>query len=166
MKGRGVGGLLGVALCLATASAVAADAIVKPRLLDSVEASYPEGAHGDAQVELAVLIGEDGRVSEIDVRSGDEPFVGAAKAAVERWTFAPAMRDNVPVKARVLLKVSFAARPEPLPAAAEPTTVEAAAPPVTAVTEPPPAPAVQITVEGERAEDLAAIHIPRGDTRL
>ncbi|HYP89950.1 MAG TPA: energy transducer TonB, partial [Polyangiaceae bacterium] len=166
MKGRGVGGLLGVALCLATASAVAADAIVKPRLLDSVEASYPEGARGDAQVELAVLIGEDGRVSEIDVRSGQEPFVSAAKAAVERWSFTPAMRDNVPVKARVLLKVSFAARPEPAPAAVPARTPASAAAPLAAVAAPPAAPTVEITVEGERGQDLAAIHIPRGDTRL
>jgi Gram-negative bacterial TonB protein C-terminal/TonB-dependent Receptor Plug Domain len=161
---------------LSTALAGAAE-IVKPRLLDSVEASYPLGAYGDAQVELAVLIGEDGRVTELDVRSGEQPFADAARAAVATWTFSPATRDNVPIKSRILLKVSFV---EPRPPA--PVTVPApgdrsspsqhlaasenpqpSKPPPPA---PPSAPAVQITVEGERAEDLAAIHIPRGDTRL
>jgi hypothetical protein len=162
-----------VAWLVATASAVAADAIVKPRLLDSVEASYPEGAHGDAQVELAVLIGEDGRVSEIDLRSGEEPFVSAARAAVQGWTFAPAMRDNVPVKSRVRLMVTFKAptaprQPPPPPPPAEPAGPPSGAPPSAppAAELPVPPPAVQITVEGERAEDLAAIHVPRGDTRL
>jgi TonB family protein len=118
---------LGVIVLLATVSAVAEDAIVKPKLLDSVEASYPEGASGDAQVELAVLIGEDGRVSEIDVRSGEEPFRSAATAAVEHWRFSPAMRDNVPVKARVLLKVSFTA-PSPPPPPAAPAPPQDSAP--------------------------------------
>ena len=170
MRFRGVGGLLGALVFSATVSAFADDAIVKPRLLDSVEARYPDGASGAAQVELAVLIGEDGRVSEIDVRAGDEPFVASAKAAVERWTFAPAMRDNVPVKARVRLLVSFVApsAPPPVPAArvAATTAPEAAPPAVAEALAPVPAPAVQITVEGERTQDLAAIHVPRSDTRL
>jgi hypothetical protein len=162
---------LGAAWLLTTLSVLGADAIVKPRLVDSVEAHYPEGAHGDAQVELAVLIGEDGRVSEIDSRSGEEPFVSAAKSAVEHWTFSPAMRDNVPVKARVLLKVTFTAPVAP-PSAPEPPAAEAAAPavpapePAQASQEPAAPPAVQITVEGERVDDLSAIHVPRGDTRL
>ena len=140
MRFRGVGGLCGALVLSAAVSAFAADAIVKPKLLDSVEASYPEGASGDARVELAVLIGEDGRVSEVDVREGDEPFVSAAKAAVERWTFSPAMRDNVPVKARVRLLVSFTAplAPPPTPPASpSPASSETTA---TATTLPPSAP--------------------------
>jgi len=148
-----------VALILAAASATAAD-IVKPRLLESVEAAYPEGAHGDAQVQLSVLIGEDGQVSEIDVRGGEAPFIDAAKAAVERWSFQPAMRDNVPVKSRVLLKVSFVAPAEPPPEAAP--TPASAVPPAPALALAPP---VEITIESERAQDLAAIHVPRGDAR-
>jgi TonB family protein len=148
--------------------------VVKPRLLESVDARYPEGAHGNAEVVLSVLIGEDGRVAELELRSGQAPFEAAARAAVASWTFAPAMRDNVPVKARVLIKVSFNEPPPPqepppreLPAsanAAPPATpAHAVAVPAPA---PSPAPAVEITIEGERADDLSAIHIPRGDTRL
>ena len=170
------GWLLGVVCVLATASAVAAE-LVKPRLLDSVEATYPVGAHGDAQVELAVLIGEDGRVTEVEVRSGEQPFAAAARAAVAAWKFAPAMRDNVPVKARVLLKVSFVApapaaesaaasaalpaSPSGAPASGAPTAAAPATPAPVAT-----APSVQIIVEGELTEDLAAILIPRVDTRL
>jgi TonB family protein len=173
---RGVGGwLVGVACLLGAASAFAADPIIKPRLLESVEATYPAGAHGDAEVELAVLIGEDGRVTELSVRSGAPPFADAARAAVASWKFAPAMRDNVPVKSRVLLKVSFvapplASQPEPSPKLGSEPVSSASRPapgtPGPSTVAPAAAPAVQITVEGERAEDLAAIHIPRGDTRL
>lgn len=169
---RGVlGWLVGVWCLLAAASAAAGEPIVKPRLLESVEAPYPAGAYGAAEVELVVLISEEGRVTEVDVRSGEEPFVSAARAAVASWKFAPAMRDNVPVKSRVVLKVSFVAPPEPkvepAPSATAPMTAPAPAAALPVLPAPPPEPPpVQITVEGERAEDLAAIHIPRGDTRL
>ncbi|MES1188798.1 MAG: TonB family protein [Myxococcales bacterium] len=171
---RRVGVLVGVGLLLAAVSAVAGEPVVKPQLVESVDATYPAGAHGDAQVELTVLISEDGRVTEIDRRSGDEPFVSAARAAVAAWKFTPAMRDNVPVKSRVVIKVSFAAplepprQPEPVavPDGAAPTSTSAAAPPAPPVSPPPAPPPVQITIEGERAEDLAAIHVPRGDIRL
>lgn len=166
-----------MALLLATASAVAAE-VVKPRLLESVEAAYPAGASGDAQIELSVLIGEDGRVTEVEVRRGDAPFAEAARLAVAAWKFAPAMRDNVPVKSRVRLLVSFVApAPEPTPERA-PSAVaggadnaaassDAAGPsPAPVAVAPAPPPPVEITIEGDRAEDLAAIHIPKGDIRL
>ncbi len=156
---------------LAAASAVAADGVVKPRLLESAEARYPEGAHGGAEVTLSVLIAEDGRVAEVDVRSGDAPFEAAARAAVAQWTFAPAMRDNVPVKSRVLVKVTFTEPkpPEPVveaPLQAASPSAPSVVPPVAPVAPAAPAPAIEISVEGERAEDLSAIHVPRGDTRL
>jgi TonB family protein len=166
---RGVGGFIAGVLCVlsATASAVAADAVVKPELLGSVEARYPEGARGDAEVVLSVLIAEDGRVTEVETRSGDSAFEAAARAAVVRWTFAPATRDNVPVKARLLVKINFTEpkAPEPPPPTTPSLPAETSAPPP-AVVEATPAPAIQISVEGERAEDLSAIHVPRGDTRL
>jgi TonB family protein len=132
-----VGWLVGLGCAIATASAIAAEPIVKPRLLEEVTATYPAGAQGDALVELAVLIGEDGRVTEVEVRSGDPPFADAARAAVAAWRFAPAMRDNVPVKSRVLVKVSFA-QPVPVnvpvpvpdsPSASSPTRPSAENPP-------------------------------------
>jgi len=140
--------------------------VVKPRVLDAPPAAYPTGAHGDAVVQLAILIGEDGRVSEVEVRAGGPPFDAAARVAVQTWRFAPAMRNNVPVRARILAKVSFhepppasappsATRSQPLPAASQPSSSRE-----------PLAPAVEITVEGEKQEDLGAIHVPRGDTRL
>ena len=171
--------LVGAACWLGAPSVLAqqpgdAAGIVKPQLLDSRDAPYPEGAHGDAVVELSVLIGEDGRVAELRVRSGEPPFDAAAQNAVAGWRFTPAMRDNVPVRARVLIKVSFveprpAASPEPAGAEA-PSTASATG--SSAESQPAPAPAseapppVEITVEGERSEDLGAIHVPRGDTRL
>jgi TonB family protein len=148
-----------------------ASGIVKPRLLESSEPAYPEDADGDVSVELSVTIGEDGRVSEIRVRTGEPPFDEAARAAVAAWRFVPAMRDNVPVKARVLLRVSFVEPrpPEPVPApvvAGDPAAPEQVTP-ARVVAEshalPPP---VEITVEAARPESLGAIHVPRSDTRL
>jgi TonB family protein len=154
----------------AAAGSDAAVGIVKPRLIEATEAVYPPGAHGDASVELSVTIGEDGRVSEIQVRSGEPPFEAAARAAVAAWRFVPAMRDNVPLRARVLLKVSFV---EPQAVPVEPVVAARVVPQSepSASEQPAPAPAaaaapVQITVEGERSDDLGAIHVPRGDTRL
>jgi TonB family protein len=155
----------------------AASGILKPRLLESADPPYPSGAHGDASVVLSVLIGEDGRVTEVQVRSGEPPFDAVAQVAVAAWRFAPAMRDNVPVRARVMVKVSFV-EPRPSPGHEPPAEAAAAPAPNTGQPQnpappPPAAPAaseppsaVEITVEGERTEDLAAIHIPRGDARL
>lgn len=151
----------------AVESADGAAGIVKPRLIEASQAVYPAGAQGDASVELSVTIGEDGRVSEIQVRSGEPPFDAAARAAVASWRFVPATRDNVPLRARVLLKVSFV---QAAPAPAQPVAAQLEQQPqqVERPLDPKPAPAepVQITVEGERADDLGAIHVPRGDTRL
>src|SRR5260221_7514154 len=112
-------------------------------------------------------MGEDGRVSELEVRSGGPPFDLAARSAVAKWTFAPAMRDNIPVKSRVLIKVSFTSpQPEPEPQPGTPTSRPATPPPRETPGQPPanPPPA-QITLQGERAQDLAAIHRPPRDTR-
>lgn len=165
-----IGGLLASPLSAQEAKETAGE-IVKPRLIESSQPAYPAGAHGDASVEFSVLIGEDGRVSELLVRSGEAPFEAAARAAVAAWRFTPAMRDNVPVRARVLIKVSFVEPQPPAPAPsppAGPAVAPARTPAVVpraggAPAAPPP---VEITVEGERGEDLAAIHVPRGDTRL
>lgn len=164
--------MLGTPLAGAQEASDATSGIVKPRLLESREPPYPDGGRGDASVVLSVLIGEDGRVTEVQVRAGQAPFDAAAQAAVASWRFAPAMRDNVPVRARVMVKVSFVepapspAPAAPLPAASAPNTGDETAPAPSVVPAPPAPPAVEITVEGERTEDLAAIHIPRGDTRL
>ncbi len=165
---------MGPVFALLSARAIAAE-VVKPKLQSSREAVYPEGAHGDTQVTLSVTIGEDGRVGELEVRSGDEPFASAARETVAKWTFAPAMRDNVPVKARVLIQVSFVEPKAPPPVARPGSEAAAAAEPSNAVTAPaaaipaappPEPPPVTITIEGEHTEDLSAIHVPRGDTRL
>ncbi len=164
----------------ATPGSETASGIVKPRLLEAPEPPYPEGAAGEASVILSVLIAEDGRVTEVDVRSGEPPFDSAARLAVARWRFTPAMRDNVPRSARVLIKVAFtppqAKQPETLPAVSPSADQQGASgAEVAALAQPEPAAPhsgardpsdVQILVEGERAEDLAAIHVPRGDTRL
>ncbi len=137
--------------------------VVMPRVLDAPAADYPVGAHGEAVVELAVLVGEDGRVSEVEVRAGEPPFDVAARAAVEGWRFAPAMRNNVPVRARILVKLSFRQRPPAQQVVSAPAPTALPSPVASA---PPAAPDVEITIQGEQHEALGAIHVPRGDARL
>ena len=99
---------LGAPPVVAQETVDAASGILKPRLLESADPPSPSGAHGDASVVLSVLINEDGRVTEVQVRSGEAPFDAVAQVAVAAWRFAPAMRDNVPVRARVMVKVEGA----------------------------------------------------------
>ena len=50
-------------------------------------------------VDLAVNIGEDGVVRDVQVLVGDEPFLSPALEAVKRYTFEPRMKDGKPVAA-------------------------------------------------------------------
>lgn len=169
----GLGWALSTSLAVAQPAAGEVSGLVKPKLLEAREAPYPEGAHGDAEVELLVVVGEDGSVSDVSVRSGAAPFDAVARATVAGFRFSPAMRDNVPIKARIAVKVTFVeprlSAPPPLAPASPDAHAAAPAAPAEEPSlspPPPPAPSVEITVEGERAGDLSAIHVPRGDTRL
>ena len=82
------------------------------------------------------------------------------------WRFSPATRNGLPVRARVLAKVSFRA-PQPVEAppreASLPQADQKAAPAPTPSVEPPP---VEVSVVGEAREELGSTHIPRNETRL
>lgn len=85
--------------------------IKPPELIYSVNPTYPAQAR-EAKVEgavlLAVEIGADGKVKDIEVRRAlgfglDE----AAVAAVKRWLFIPALHDNQPVFISATIEVRF-----------------------------------------------------------
>lgn len=90
---------------------------------------YPAGAAGDAEVVLELVVGADGRVESAHAISGDEPFVSAALDAARAWTFTPAHRGDVAVRARVRMAVAFHAPPPPPPPAPDTTAPEAASAP-------------------------------------
>jgi protein TonB len=78
---------------------------------------YPHGARRAGEqgtVLLRVLVGSDGapvRV-ELDGSSGSGSLDAAARAAVQRWRFAPARRGDEPVEAWVRIPVVFRLAPD------------------------------------------------------
>jgi protein TonB len=75
--------------------------------------AYPEEMRVkgiEALVILRVLIDETGRVADIDVVQGDEPFVGAAVETVKSYRFRPGTVDGQPAAMHRLLRVPFRLR--------------------------------------------------------
>jgi TonB family protein len=98
-----------------------------------VDAVYPTGAQGTATVVLRITVGVDGSVTLPEVvESGGPAFDSAAIAAVQAWTFHPALRDGVPVPAHVRISFHF----EP-PAVGAPQGAAEPAPPQTQAAEKP-----------------------------
>jgi hypothetical protein len=146
-----------IVLAMAFTPAVAraeVQGIVAPSALDSIAVAYPEGAHGDAVVELELLIAEDGTVARSAVKSGEAPFAEAARAAAENFRFSPAP-------------------PPPRDAAAANANASAEVPPdaaKAAVPAPPTAPAApaeppEVVVLGEQRTEIGSIHIPKEEAR-
>ena len=167
-SGRLLRGVTNVALCslllLGASVAHAQQAeLVAPTQVSAAPPSYPDAAHGNAEVVLELLIAQDGTVAEVSLRDGSEPFASAARVAVERWRFTPALRDGIPVRARITAKVSFREPvPEPAPAVTPSATPNE---PVAASNAAPPEP-TEIRVLGEERQELGSVHIPRQETRL
>jgi len=88
---------------------------VIPRAVAQYRPAYPASAR-KARIQgttlLAVLIADDGRVTEIVVKesAGHPDLDEAAANAVRRWRFTPARRGNDPVAMWVELPVEFRLR--------------------------------------------------------
>jgi hypothetical protein len=155
--------------CWSPTNARAEDArpdIAPPVQIDPVPPAYPTGATGDATVILELEIERDGTVGNVSVREGATPFSEVARISAKEWRFSPATRNGLPIRARIMAKVLFHP-PEPIAPAGDtspgseapatgPTSSEPAAPP----------PPVDVTVVGERREELGSTHIPRNEIRL
>jgi TonB family protein len=119
-----------------------AEGVSPPVVRSRVEPVYP-GAGKEAEVVVTVLVGADGRASEVKVtQSAGEELDRAAVEAVRQWTFEPAKRGDRPVASRVRVPVHFHAA-APLP--------EFAAPVVDV--SPPPARTSQPPKEGKEEKD-------------
>ncbi|MGC4116230.1 MAG: TonB family protein [Myxococcales bacterium] len=101
-----------------------------PRLLTESPAAYPEALKAtpkDGEVELEILVAEDGSVAESKVLASSDPlFEAEALAAVPKLRFEPAQLDGKPVPVRMRFVYRFLA-PSPAPA---PETPSPAAEPV------------------------------------
>ncbi|HTV24680.1 MAG TPA: TonB family protein, partial [Polyangiaceae bacterium] len=84
--------------------------ILPPRALSDTRVEYPEGASGEAMVELELSIDASGSVERAIVLAGTAPFAEAARAAAQRWTFEPARRGGMPMAARIRFRVGFEQR--------------------------------------------------------
>ena len=142
--------------------------VVAPAQLAAEPVPYPEGARGDAEVVLELVIAQDGSVADVTLREGSEPFALAARIAVTHWQFKPATRDGMPIRARITAKISFrdpVVEP-PAPQALEPAPAASKGPVQSAPAAPLPSVPTEIRVIGEDRQELGSLHIPRSETRL
>lgn len=90
-----------------------------PRPLELVEPEFPEQARGgpsSAVVVLRLTIDSEGNVREAEiVEKTAEGFEEAARAALLRSRFTPAVRDGRAVAAKILYRVEFTRPPEAAP---------------------------------------------------
>jgi protein TonB len=81
-----------------------------PVAIHRVEPAYPEiarVARQEGSVELAVVIGTDGRVEEVQVVRGNAMFEREAIEAVRQWRFLPTILDGRAVKILYRIQIDF-----------------------------------------------------------
>lgn len=87
--------------------------IVKPESIDRPDPVYPRVAQlsrTEGVVLLMAVVGLDGRVESVTVKSGNPMLVEAARAAVLRWRYTPALRDGQPIRVFISVRVGFSLR--------------------------------------------------------
>jgi TonB family protein len=141
-----------------------------PRVVETVEPVFPEGAGADtAHVVLALVVDETGTVVESKVlESGGEAFDRAALEAANKLRFEPARRGDQAVAARIPFTFDFERKPPPVPPpvpAAVPVAAAAPAPEPTAapVKEPAEEDVEELDVRGERPPREATSHTLKGE---
>lgn len=137
----------------------AAPELVAPRLLDAPPVRYPPSGSGDANVALALSIDKEGKVSHVEILTGDEPFAAAALAAAAAFRYEPARRGDVRVASRIRVLVEFHAPAPVAPADTPPAPPvrEGGSAKIDQVTE-------EVTVQGQRAE-IARTNLGAADIR-
>jgi hypothetical protein len=147
--------------------ALATPELEPPRRLDSAAVPYPPDGHGDASVELTLVVGADGDVRDVHVVRGEPPFAEAAALGAKSFHFAPATRDGLPLATRITAVIEFhEPAVEPTPAPASPPTPRVPAAPVPAAPAPSPAAAPgEVVVQGP-ARQPGGEHITPSDARF
>ena len=123
-------------LLFASSARAQPPAVEPPRVVEPVEATYPEDAPestGEVAVVLQITVRADGTVADATiVESAGAAFDAAAVDAIQRFRFEPAKKDGKAIDARIRYRFVFAAPP---PRSPEPPE---SAPPPRAVPEPEP----------------------------
>jgi len=102
-KGGVAGGQVG-------AIALPEDADPPMPLKSNAAPAYPQEARATGKtgtVILKVVILADGRVADVQVMRGDEPFVGVAVAAVKSWRYEPARYKGQPITVYRIIQIPF-----------------------------------------------------------
>lgn len=79
-------------------------------LLHKAEPPYPQiarAAHVSGAVELECVVGVDGHISEVKVKSGNPLLVRAAVEAAWQWVYAPSKLNGVPIEIVTILTFTF-----------------------------------------------------------
>jgi TonB family protein len=133
-----------------TALAPKVESITAPRA-QSTPVQYPDQGQGDHEVVLELVITKSGDVSSAKALLGEPVFAAQAVEASRTWKFAPAMRGEQAIAAKVHFTVKFTA---PVPVASTPAAGESmtAAPTKKRVPAKTAARDFEVTVQGTREE--------------
>ena len=117
-------------MALARLASAQGEAVVPPRSLEANDVPYPEGASGDAEVILELVVDREGKVQDARIVEGSEPFAAATLAAARGFRFEPARRGDIRIPARIRMRIGFSPRPpEPPPAPLTPPEGSSKTPP-------------------------------------
>ena len=75
--------------------------------------SFPVAAREagkEGLVVLRIVVGLDGKVENVEVLKGDEPFVGAAVETVRSWRYRPAMQAGNAIRVQHIVRIPFQLR--------------------------------------------------------
>jgi protein TonB len=79
-------------------------------VLHRVEPPYPpiaRAAHVSGVVELECVVGINGRIQEVKVKSGNPLLIRAAVDAAWQWVYAPSKLNGVPIEIVTMLTFTF-----------------------------------------------------------
>jgi TonB family protein len=98
-----------------TARDVGLAPVAPPVPLRKVDPKYVASAQSDrieGKIQLACVIGKDGRVSHVEMVHGlDDRLNATAQEAMAKWEFEPATRHGEPVEVDVLVEIPFRLEP-------------------------------------------------------
>ncbi|HWB99267.1 MAG TPA: energy transducer TonB [Bryobacteraceae bacterium] len=84
-----------------------ASGYMPPQPLSVVGTPYPPQALFGGEVFLDALVDDAGKLSDVRVVHGEEPFLSSALGAVDTWSFLPAQLDGHAVDARIGIVFQF-----------------------------------------------------------
>jgi outer membrane biosynthesis protein TonB len=86
--------------------------VLSPRQVSEVKPQFPQELAGKTgSVYLTIVIGENGKVQDVKVLGGDEPFIGPVVAAVKQSVYEPELVDGKPTVATTQASYHFGPRP-------------------------------------------------------